>query len=449
MSSQPSPADGTSGTDATSGADASGPGATSGAGASDAAEASTPLPAADTSTVLVVNSGSSSLKFQLLDPVSETVFASGLVERIGQDDASARLSVGDAYAPYNGEVSDHVAAMKLVSRLFEDAGLSLADAHVVAVGHRVVQGGARFSEPTLIDSWVRDQIADLGKLAPLHNPAAVDGIDAARTLLPDIPHVAVFDTAFFTQLPEASRTYALNKSIAAEYRIRRYGAHGTSHRYVSQQVASMLAAEGADTSQLRQIVLHLGNGASASAVRGGRPIDTSMGLTPLEGLVMGTRTGDIDPSVYAHLHRSAGMSVDEIDTVLNKQSGMQGLSGMSDFRDITAAIDNGDQNAELAMQVYVHRLRKYIGSYAFALGGLDAITFTAGIGENVPQVRERALAGLEGFGIVLDTRRNAERSKDARVISADDSAVRVLVVPTDEELAIAQQSLELARSRKG
>lgn len=416
-------------------------------GPADGAELGAPAPAADASTVLVVNSGSSSLKFQLLDPVSEEVFASGIVERIGQETGTARISAGDAYAPFSGPVPDHVAAMRVVTDLFEEVGLALADANVVAVGHRVVQGGARFAEPQLIDSWVRDQIADLGSLAPLHNPAAVDGIDAAREMLPDIPHVAVFDTAFFTRLPEASRTYALNKQIASEYRIRRYGAHGTSHRYVSEQVTALMAAEGRDTADLKQIVLHLGNGASASAVKGGEPVDTSMGLTPLEGLVMGTRTGDIDPSVYAHLSRSAGWSIDEIDTVLNKQSGMQGLCGMSDFRDITQAIEQGDSDAELAMQVYVHRLRKYVGAYAFALGGLDVITFTAGIGENVPEVRERVLAGLEGFGIVLDPAKNAERSKGPRDIAAADSAVRILIVPTDEELAIAQQSLELARAQ--
>ncbi|WP_114855531.1 acetate kinase [Brachybacterium sp. YJGR34] len=416
------------------------------AGASDGAEVGVAVPGSDASTVLVINSGSSSLKFQLVDPLTQEVFATGIVERIGLDEGSARITAGNAHAPHRGEVPDHVAAMRVVTDLFEQVQLSLQDARIVAVGHRVVQGGQRFSQPTRIDSWVRDQIADLGSLAPLHNPAAVDGIDAARMLFPDVPHIAVFDTAFFTRLPEASRTYALNKAVADEHRIRRYGAHGTSHDYVSSQVSARLAAEGRDVTDLKQIVLHLGNGASASAVRGGVPVDTSMGLTPLEGLVMGTRTGDIDPTVYAHLHRSAGLDIDEIDTLLNKRSGMQGLCGMSDFRDITAAIRDGDRDAELAMQIYVHRLRKYIGSYAFVLGGLDVITFTAGIGENVPEVRERALSGLESFGIVLDPARNAERSQEARVISADDSPVTVLVLPTDEELAIAQQSLEAART---
>lgn len=411
--------------------------------ASDIAEHAPRIP--DAATVLVLNSGSSSLKFQLLDPVEGEVFASGIVERIGLDGGVARLETGTVTQPYQGEVPDHTVAMRVVMQLFEEAALSLEEANVVAVGHRVVQGGARFSAPTLIDSWVRDQIADLGALAPLHNPAAVDGIDAARTLFPGVPHVAVFDTAFFTSLPEAARTYALNKEIADEYRIRRYGAHGTSHQYVSEQAARLAADHGRDASTLRQIVLHLGNGASASAVQGGRPVETSMGLTPLEGLVMGTRTGDIDPSVYAHLSRSAGMGIDEIDTVLNRRSGMQGLCGMSDFRDITAAIAAGDQRAELAMEIYVHRLRKYVGSYAFVLGGLDVITFTAGIGENVPEVRERLLSGLEPFGIRLDRERNAARSKQARVISAEDSEVLVLVLPTDEELSIAQQALAVAR----
>lgn len=408
---------------------------------SDSAESAPRVPAA--ATVLVLNSGSSSLKFQLLDPVAEEVFASGIVERIGQDHGSARLETGSVTQPFQGEVPDHVVGMQVVMQLFEEAGLSLEEANVVAVGHRVVQGGARFSSPTLIDSWVRDQIADLGSLAPLHNPAAVDGIDAARRLFPGIPHVAVFDTAFFTQLPPASRNYALNKQVADEYRIRRYGAHGTSHEFIAKQVPGIL---GRDAEGLRQIVLHLGNGASTSAVLGGRPIDTSMGLTPLQGLVMGTRSGDIDPSVYVHLNRQAGMSPEEVDTLLNKQSGMQGLCGMSDFRDIQAAVERGEEDATLAMDIYAHRLRLYIGGYAFALGGLDAITFTAGIGENVAMVRKRALEGLEGFGIVLDDERNEQRSREARVISADDSQVAVLVVPTNEELAIAQQALDLAQA---
>jgi acetate kinase len=396
--------------------------------------------------VLVINSGSSSLKFQLLAPVDGTVDATGIVERVGQDRGSATITAGEQESAFEGPVPDHKEAMRIVESLFVDVGLSLADDRIRAVGHRVVQGGARYSVPVLIDDQVRWDIHDLGKLAPLHNYAAVDGIDGAKALLPDVPHVAVFDTAFFTDLPDAAATYALNREFAERHRVRRYGAHGTSHQFVSEAVSAELAAQGRDVTDLRQVVLHLGNGASASAVRGGRAVETSMGLTPLEGLVMGTRTGDIDPSIYIHLHRQAGLSAEEIDTILNKRSGMIGMCGMSDFRDITAAVEAGDETATLAMDVYVHRLRKYLGSYSFVLGGLDVIAFTAGIGENVPMVRERLLTGLEGFGIHLDREANATRSKEMRVISTPDSAVTVMIVPTDEELSIARQAREVARS---
>lgn len=394
--------------------------------------------------ILVINSGSSSLKFQLLDPHSGLVEATGIVERIGQDRSNARITAGEERSAFEGPVPDHVEAMRIVESLFEDIGLTLADDRIRAVGHRVVQGGARYSAPVRIDEQVRWDIHDLGKLAPLHNYAAVEGIDGAREQLPDVPHVAVFDTAFFTALPEYSANYALNKEFAEQYRVRRYGAHGTSHQYVSEAVSAHLAEQGRDVSDLRQIVLHLGNGASASAVRGNRPVDISMGLTPLEGLVMGTRTGDIDPSIYIHLHRQADLSAEEIDKILNKRSGMQGMCGMSDFRDITAAVDAGDQNATLAMDIYVHRLRKYLGSYAFALGGLDAITFTAGIGENVAMVRKLLLQDLGEFGIELDEAANDTRAEGVQVISTPESAVTVMVVPTNEELAIAQQAAEVA-----
>lgn len=396
--------------------------------------------------VLVINSGSSSLKFQLLSPADGTVEATGIVERVGQEQGTATITAGDQESSFEGPVPDHKKAMAIVQRLFGEVGLSLTDGRIRAVGHRVVQGGARYSDPVLIDEQVRWDIHDLGKLAPLHNYAAVDGIDGAQALLPDVPHVAVFDTAFFTALPEAAATYALNREVAKKYRVRRYGAHGTSHQFVADAVSEHLAAQGRDVSDLRQVVLHLGNGASASAVRGGAAVETSMGLTPLEGLVMGTRTGDIDPSIYIHLHRQAGLSAEEIDDLLNKRSGMMGMCGMNDFRDITAAVEAGDEVATLAMDVYVHRLRKYLGSYSFTLGGLDAIAFTAGIGENVPMVRERLLTGLGDFGIELDREANAARSKQLRVISTPASKVTVLVVPTDEELSIARQAAEVARS---
>lgn len=396
--------------------------------------------------VLVINSGSSSLKFRLLSAADGTVEATGIVERVGQEQGTATITAGDQESSFEGPVPDHKEAMAIVQRLFGEVGLSLTDGRIRAVGHRVVQGGARYSDPVLIDEQVRWDIHDLGKLAPLHNYAAVDGIDGAQALLPDVPHVAVFDTAFFTNLPEAAATYALNREAAKKYRVRRYGAHGTSHQFVADTVSEHLAAQGRDVSDLRQVVLHLGNGASASAVRGGAAVETSMGLTPLEGLVMGTRTGDIDPSIYIHLHRQAGLSAEEIDDLLNKRSGMMGMCGMNDFRDITAAVEAGDEVATLAMDVYVHRLRKYLGSYSFTLGGLDAIAFTAGIGENVPMVRERLLTGLGDFGIELDREANAARSKQLRVISTPASKVTVLVVPTDEELSIARQAAEVARS---
>ena len=396
--------------------------------------------------VLVINSGSSSLKFRLLSAADGTVEATGIVERVGQEQGTATITAGDQESSFEGPVPDHKEAMAIVQRLFGEVGLSLTDGRIRAVGHRVVQGGARYSDPVLIDEQVRWDIHDLGKLAPLHNYAAVDGIDGAQALLPDVPHVAVFDTAFFTNLPEAAATYALNREVAKKYRVRRYGAHGTSHQFVADAVSEHLAAQGRDVSDLRQVVLHLGNGASASAVRGGAAVETSMGLTPLEGLVMGTRTGDIDPSIYIHLHRQAGLSAEEIDDLLNKRSGMMGMCGMNDFRDITAAVEAGDEVATLAMDVYVHRLRKYLGSYSFTLGGLDAIAFTAGIGENVPMVRERLLTGLGDFGIELDREANAARSKQLRVISTPASKVTVLVVPTDEELSIARQAAEVARS---
>ncbi|MDO5645736.1 MAG: acetate kinase [Dermabacter sp.] len=395
------------------------------------------------SNVLVINSGSSSIKFQLIDPVTEHVTASGIVERITLPTGQAKIEAGDNKATFEGAIPDHVEGMKVVELLFEKVGVHLDSSTVSAVGHRVVQGGSVFPEPTLIDDEVREAIFDLGALAPLHNYAAVHGIDGAKALLPDVPHVAVFDTSFFTALPAAAATYALNKEIAEKYAVRRYGAHGTSHAYISQHVPDFI---GADPSTLRQIVLHLGNGSSASAVKGGVPQDTSMGLTPLEGLVMGTRSGDIDPSIYAHLSRQADLSPADVDTILNKKSGLMGMVGMSDFRDIEAAVEAGDEAAIDTLAVWAHRVKKYVGSYAFVLGGLDVITFTAGIGENAGFARAAALEGLEEFGIVLDAEANAQRKKEPWVISAPNSRVTVLVYPTNEELAIAQQTLALARA---
>ncbi|MBJ7325489.1 MAG: acetate kinase [Rhodococcus sp.] len=393
-------------------------------------------------SILVVNSGSSSVKFQLVDPDSGESLASGLVERIGESDGRVELDYRGESAERTQHIEDHGDGLALAFEMLADAGIELGS-DVTAVGHRVVHGGTVFYRPTIIDDAVVQQISDLSSLAPLHNPPNVLGIEVARKQLPNVPHVAVFDTAFFHSLPDAAATYAIDAAVAAEHDIRRYGFHGTSHRYVSEQVAQFLER---DLGDLKQIVLHLGNGASASAVDGGRAVDTSMGLTPLEGLVMGTRSGDIDPGVIMHLRRSAGMSVDDIDTLLNRRSGLIGLSGVNDFRELQQRIDDGDGSARLAYDVYIHRLRKYIGAYMIGLGRLDVLTFTAGVGENAAAVRADALANLEHFGIRIDSERNAVRSKSARVISAESSAVTVLVVPTNEELAIARATDDLVRS---
>ncbi|MDD9206433.1 acetate kinase, partial [Georgenia sp. 10Sc9-8] len=377
-------------------------------------------------TVLVINSGSSSIKYRLVDPAAGTALAGGLVERIGEDAGRLVHTTDEGSTEREEPVPDHGEGLRRVLDLFAEAGPDLTEAGIVAVGHRVVQGGKEFDGPVRITDDVVATIDRLGPLAPLHNPANLTGIEVARELLPDVPHVAVFDTAFFHDLPDAAATYALDRDVAERYDVRRYGAHGTSHQYVSARAAELVdrPAEG-----LRQVVLHLGNGASASAVAGGRAVDTSMGLTPLEGLVMGTRTGDIDPAVVFHLHRNAGMSIDEIDVLLNRRSGMKGLTGHNDLREVHNLAEAGEPEARLALAVYAHRLRKYIGSYAAVMGGLDVLSFTAGVGENDSEVRAAAVAGLEFLGIELDEARNEEGTSGARVISTDRSRVTVLVVP--------------------
>jgi acetate kinase len=388
--------------------------------------------------VLVVNCGSSSLKYELIVPASGARLAAGSVDRIGEPRSGLRHTAGTTVVEREVVAPTHQDALRRAFGCFEEVGPSVSDAGVVAVGHRVVMGGADFDRATVVDDRVVERIHALGTLAPLHNPANLAGIAAARELLPRVPHVAVFDTAFFHGLPPAAATYALDREVATKYGIRRHGAHGTSHRFVSRGVATVL---GRDLADLRQIVLHLGNGASASAIRGGVPIETSMGFTPLEGLVMGTRTGDIDPAVVVYLARDAGMSLDEIDDLLNTRSGLQGLSGHGDMRDVHRLVDAGDAAARLALDVYVHRLRKYIGAYVAVLGGLDALAFTAGVGENDAVVRAEAVAGLGFLGIEIDPKRNTGAADGARVISPARAAVSVLVVPTDEELAIAEETL--------
>ncbi|NLV78728.1 MAG: acetate kinase [Rhodococcus sp.] len=386
-------------------------------------------------TVLVLNSGSSSIKFQLLHPETGDAPAHGLIERIGEPEGRIVFHHTAGTDEHVGRIPDHRFGLRKVLEMLEGLGRPLREVGIVAVGHRLVHGGAVFYEPTLIDDDVVATVAELAVLAPLHNPANVIGMEVAREELPDVPHVGVFDTAFFHSLPAAAATYAIDREVARAHGVRRYGFHGTSHEYVSGRAAAFL---GRETTELNQIVLHLGNGASASAIAGGRPIDTSMGLTPLEGLVMGTRSGDIDPGVLMHLNRAAGMEVDEIDRLLNRQSGLKGLSGVNDFRALLGLVEEGDADAKLAYDVYVHRLRKYIGAYLVELGGVDTIVFTGGVGENNVDVRRDSLAGLRRLGIVVDPDRNAMPNDGERRISADGSEVEVLVIPTDEELAIAR-----------
>ncbi|CAL9580410.1 acetate kinase [Streptomyces sp. enrichment culture] len=391
--------------------------------------------------VLVLNSGSSSVKYQLLDMRDSSRLAVGLVERIGEQTSRLKHTpAGGESRERGGAIADHDAALKAVAEELAKDGLGLDSPELAAIGHRVVHGGKHFTEPTVIDDRVLAEIERLIPVAPLHNPANLTGIRTARTLRPDLPQVAVFDTAFHTTMPESAARYAIDVETADAHRIRRYGFHGTSHAYVSRATADLL---GKDPSEVNVIVLHLGNGASASAVRGGRCVDTSMGLTPLEGLVMGTRSGDMDPAVIFHLMRVGGMSADEIDTLLNKKSGLIGLCGDNDMREIRRRVDAGDARAELAFDIYIHRLKKYIGAYYAVLGRVDAIAFTAGVGENAAPVREAALAGLEELGIAVDGERNAVRGDEARLISPDGARVAVAVVPTDEELEIATQTYAL------
>ncbi|MGV0434792.1 acetate kinase [Corynebacterium ureicelerivorans] len=396
------------------------------------------------SYVLVINSGSSSIKFQIVDSAadaSDTPFVSGLVEQIGEPQGRVTIKHDGQRYVVQKRVPTHASGLEETFKLLDAKGIGPTHLDIVAAGHRVVHGGMVFSQPELISDPVVEKIRDLIPLAPLHNPANIDGIEVARALLPDIPHVAVFDTGFFHDLPPAAALYAINAEVAGQNLIRRYGFHGTSHEFVSSQVPGLI---GRDPQHTRQIVLHLGNGASASAVANGHPIDTSMGLTPLAGLVMGTRSGDIDPGIIFHLVREGGMSIDEIDNLLNRQSGVKGLSGVNDFRELRAMIENEDDNAWLAYMVYLNQLRRYIGSYMIALGRVDAITFTAGVGENDQAVRMDALDSLQMYGIEVDPVKNALPNDGPRIISTDESKVKVLVVPTNEELAIAQKAAAVA-----
>ncbi len=398
--------------------------------------------------VLVLNSGSSSIKYQLFDEAVERR-AWGLVEGIGEPTGRVahRRAAPDGETltdTHETPVRDHADGFTSIVDALGSAGH--ADG-LGAIGHRVVHGGAAFTRPTLLDDEVVARIADQVPLAPLHNPANLTGIEVARALRGEVPQVAVFDTAFHATLPERAHRYALPTELAETYGIRRYGFHGTSHGYVARRAAEHLRRP---IEELAIITLHLGNGASATAVDGGRSVETSMGLTPLEGLVMGTRSGDLDPAVVLHLQRHAGLTVDEVDAVLNRQSGLLGMCGANDVRTVTDRAAAGDHDAELALEVYCHRIRHYVGAYAVALGRLDALVFTAGVGENADTIRARVCDGLGILGIALDPARNdgvraGETPGGVAALHAAHSAVAVLAVATDEEREIALQTRAVLR----
>jgi len=402
--------------------------------------------AATAGTVLVVNCGSSSVKYRLLEPDDGRVLATGLADRVGRDGSTLRHECDGGVHRLTGDLPTHGDALMAIMNAFREFGPDVDTARLLAAGHRVVHGGRRFVSPTIVDDTVLATIDELAVLAPLHNPANAEGIRVARRVLPGIPHVAVFDTAFHATIPPRAATYAVPREWREEYGVRRYGFHGSSHAYVSRTAAGLLARP---LEEVDVVVLHLGNGASACAVSGGRSIDTSMGLTPLPGLVMGTRSGDVDPALPAHLSRVAGLTGQQVDDALNSRSGLLALAGVADMREVTARAAAGDRDADLALDVFAYRVRCYIGAYLAAMGGLHAVAFTGGIGENSAVVRARCLAGLEALGIAVDAGRNeaaAPPRPPGAVISPDGCAVTVLAVPTDEELEIARQAVSACRA---
>jgi acetate kinase len=391
--------------------------------------------------ILVINSGSSSLKYQLLDMHRGVVLTAGIVDRIGNRNAALhhewRTSEG-TMETLAREVAapDHRAAFVAIGAAMRETGVMLDATRVDAIGHRVVHGGERFQTPTRIDADVVTAVRALVPLAPLHNPPNLLGIELCLELFPSVPQVAVFDTAFHQTMPPHAYHYALPQGLYADHAVRRYGFHGSSHAYVTRRAAEYL---GREPTTLNLISLHLGNGASAAAVAGGRCIDTSMGMTPLEGLVMGTRCGDIDPALVFYIGRVAGLDGAAVETLLNEGSGLKGLCGTNDMREVLRRMDAGDSPARLAFEIYCYRIRKYIGAYTAALGRVDAVIFTAGIGENAPAVRERVCAELQALDIRLDARKNSGVSGEIAEIQSADSAVKLLVIRTNEEREIAEQ----------
>ena len=397
--------------------------------------------------ILVINSGSSSIKFQLLQMDNESVLATGLVERIGEEEGLLKCtfmpgSSDEKVAKIAEPIADHKQGMLLAVNLLSETeyGVLSGKDDIGAVGHRVVHGGEDFHQPAIITDEIMAAIKKNIPLAPLHNPANIDGIHVAQELFPGVPQVAVFDTAFHQTIPPHAYHYALPYELYEKERIRRYGFHGTSHKFVASECAKLM---GKPLNELNIISIHLGNGCSMTAIKNGQSIDTSLGLTPLEGLVMGTRSGDVDPAVHAFLARNCGMDIEEIDSMLNKDSGLKGLCGLNDMRDIHDAIKEGNERAKLALDVQTYRNKKYVGAYLAVLGHVDAIIFTAGIGENDEIVRAMTVEGLENFGIAMDLKLNDQRIKKPTLLSAADSRVQIWGIPTNEELAIAREAQEL------
>ena len=396
--------------------------------------------------ILVINCGSSSLKYQLVDMDTEDVMAKGLVERIGMEGSVlTHRPEGRDKVVIEKHMEDHKSAVQYVLHALvdQDYGVISNMSEIAAVGHRVVHAGEKYSGSVLINDDVMKVLKECSNLAPLHNPPNIVGINASKALMPDVPMVGVFDTAFHQTMPDYAYMYAIPYELYEKFSIRRYGFHGTSHKYVSKVAAELL---NRPYSELKIITCHLGNGASVAAIKNGISVDTSMGFTPLEGLVMGTRSGDIDPAIIQYLVSYAGMSVDEVNSLLNKKSGFLGLSGISsDSRDLEDASAEGNKRAQLALNVFYYRVKKYIGAYAAAMGGVDAVVFTAGIGENSHLTREHSCEGLEFLGIKIDKEKNKVRGKIAD-ISTNDSTVKVFLIPTNEELMIAKDTKEIVES---
>lgn len=395
--------------------------------------------------ILVINCGSSSLKYQLMDMENENPLSTGLVERIGIEGSKLiqKVEGRDKYVLTTPMKNHKVAISHVIETLLDDVqGVIKSADEIGAVGHRVVHGGEKYSNSVIIDDEVMKDLEEFAVLAPLHNPPNITGINACKELMPDTTMVAVFDTAFHQTMPEKAFLYGLPYELYKENHIRKYGFHGTSHKYVSQRAAEMLDK---DVKDLKLITCHLGNGASVAAVRGGVSVDTSMGFTPLEGLLMGTRCGDIDPAIIPYLMDVKGYSYDEVNDIMNKKSGVLGLSGVSsDFRDIEDAANEGHYRAKLALDVFHYRVKKYIGYFMAAMNGVDAVIFTAGLGENAVETREEIITDLEWFGIELDKEKNKVRGKE-KIVSTDESKVKIIVIPTNEELMIARDTLSLVK----